>query len=352
MQDPKRFPGSARGRGIAGDATVRVGPLAGLPNIVQELGGDPEALFANAGFTPKQFENPDHEVSFVAASRLLAGCVAATGCQHLGLLIGERVEPSSLGVAGFMLRSAPNVQAALRGLVSHLDLHDQGGAATLVTRGDTTFLGYVIHQAGVAATDQICDLSMTIACRILRSLCGDGWSPTGVFFSHRQPSNVAPYKEVFHAPLHFDAEESAVAFATRWLDHLLLGSDPLLHQHLEREADDLHRRRETDQAGRLRRLLRASLPSGGCNVSDIARQLGMHERTLNRRLRAEGTTFRRELEQTRYEVARQFLSDTTMPLSKIADSLNYADATAFSRAFKQWSGVTPTAWRSRILSPE
>ncbi len=326
--------------------------MAGLPNILRELGWDPEPLFVSAGFTPKQFENPDHEVSFVAASRLLASCVAATGCQHLGLLMGERVEPSSLGVAGFMLRSAPNVQAALNSLVRHLDLHDQGGAATLVTRGDTTFLGYVIHQAGVSATDQIHDMSMAVACKILHRLCGDGWSPTGVFLSHRMPSNIARYKEVFHAPLHFDAEQSAVAFASRWLDHPLPGSDPLLHRHLEREADDLHRRRKADQAGRLRRLLRASLPSGGCNVSDIARQLGMHERTLNRRLRAEGTSFRRELEQTRYEVAQQLLSDTTMPLGKIADCLNYADATAFSRAFKRWSGVTPTAWRSRIIAPE
>ena len=352
MQDPQRMRGSARDHGIAEDAAVRVGPLAGLPNIVRELGWDPEALFASAGFTPKQFDSPDHEVSFVAASRLLASCVAATGCQHLGLLMGERAEPSSLGVAGFMLHSAADVRAALRGLVRHLDLHDQGGAATLVTRGDTTFVAYMIHQAGVSATDQIYDLSMTIVCKILRSLCGDGWSPTRVFLSRRMPSNTAPYKAVFHAPLHFDAEQSAVAFASRWLDHPLPGSDPLLHQHLEREADDLHRRRRTDQAGRLRRLLRTSLPSGGSNVSDIARQLGMHERTLNRRLRAEGTSFRRELEQTRYEVAQQLLSDTTMPLGKIADSLNYADATAFSRAFKRWSGVTPTAWRSRIIAPE
>jgi AraC-like DNA-binding protein len=80
-------------------------------------------------------------------------------------------------------------------------------------------------------------------------------------------------------------------------------------------------------------------------VAIIARQLGMHERTLNRRLQEEGTTFRRELENVRYELARQLLADTIVPLSKIAAALNYADATAFARAFKRWSGIPPAEWR-------
>ncbi len=98
-------------------------------------------------------------------------------------------------------------------------------------------------------------------------------------------------------------------------------------------------------------MLRKSLATQKGSVADIAGQLGMHERTLNRRLREEGTTFRRELEEIRYEVARQLLADSNMPLLKIATALNYADATAFSRAFKRWSGSTPAQWRSRHTDP-
>jgi AraC-like DNA-binding protein len=77
----------------------------------------------------------------------------------------------------------------------------------------------------------------------------------------------------------------------------------------------------------------------------MARQLGMHERTLNRRLHEEGTSFRRELDGMRYEVARQLLADTRLPLSKIGPALGYADTTAFIRAFKRWSGAPPARWR-------
>ena len=82
-------------------------------------------------------------------------------------------------------------------------------------------------------------------------------------------------------------------------------------------------------------------------VKDIAKQLCMHERTLNRRLREEGTTFRRELETIRNDLARQMLVNSSLPISRIAESLGYADPTALSRAFKQWSGLTPTEWRAR-----
>jgi len=73
----------------------------------------------------------------------------------------------------------------------------------------------------------------------------------------------------------------------------------------------------------------------------------MHERTLNRRLRAEGTTFQRELEAVRYDTARQLLDETSMTLAQVAAALEYADTSAFSRAFKRWAGATPAQWRAR-----
>ena len=246
-------------------------------------------------------------------------------------------DPSTLGVAGFLLRSAPDVGTALRDLVHHLDLHDRGAVLTLVTNGRVTSLGYTIHLSKVEAADQIYDLAMTVACKILRGLCGTSWSPTEV--------SLSPYRRIFRARLQFDAHRSALAFPTRWLDHPIATSDPLLHRHLEIEAKDLAAERQQHLVGKLRRLLLISLPLNNTGAGAVARELGMHQRTLNRRLRDEGTTFRQELEYIRYELARRWLAETDMPLSKISAALDYADATAFSRAFKRWSGASPTEWR-------
>jgi AraC-like DNA-binding protein len=345
-------------RAVAGNhsnhltAFVRVGPLMSIPEVLQELGHEPGPIFDTAGLNPAQFTDPDFEIPYIDAGRLLASCEAVTGCPHFGLLVGERAGPSSLGVAGFMLRSAPDVGSALRSLVQNLDLHDQGGVVTLHVSGNVTQFSYAIILPGVAAADQIYDISMAIACNIMRGLCGKGWKPAEVLLSRRQPQNLAPYKHFFRAPLRFNAEQSAIVFPTRWLDHPIPSADALLHRHLEKEAAELHNLRnpDTDIVSSLQRLLRKSLVSRQCTVTDLARQLHIHERTLNRRLREEGTSFRRELDAIRYEMARHFLHESAMPVARVARALNYTDTSAFSRAFKRWTGITPAEWRTRSSS--
>jgi len=333
------------------DGVVRVGPLMSIPAILRELDCEPGPILDSVGLKPAQFEDPDIRIPYVAASKLLAHCVAATGCRHFGLLVGERAGPSSLGIAGFMLRTAPDVATALRALVGHLGLHDQGGVPTLVTSGGVTLLGYAIYQPGVEATGQIYDLSIAVACNIMRALCGAGWNPSEVLLSRRPPHDPTPYRRFFRAPVRFGEDESAVVFPTRWLDHRLSTADPLLHRHLERQARERHAYEDANVVGALRRLLRQCLSTQKCAITDIAKQLDMHERTLNRRLRAEGTTFRRELEEIRYGVAQRFLTGSTAPLSEIATALGYADASTFNRAFKRWSGLAPAQWRARNARP-
>jgi AraC-like DNA-binding protein len=329
------------------DAVVRVGPLMGLSVVLQELGHEPGPIFDSVGFKPAQFADPDTEISYVAGSRLLANCVAATECRHFGLLVGARAGPSCLGVAGFMLWSAADVGTALRGLVQHLELHDQGSVLTLLTRGDVTRLGFAIHQSSAKVTEQIYDLSIALICNIMRDLCGEEWNPTEVLLPRRQPQDLAPYRCFFRAPLRFNTEQCGVVFPTHWLDHRIASANALLHRHLEQEADELHGLRHADLIINLRGLLRKSLAAGHCTVSDIARALHIHERTLNRRLHEESTSFRKELDDVRLEMARQFLANSAMPIARIAKALNYADVSAFSRAFKRWTGKTPAQWRAR-----
>ena len=182
----------------------------------------------------------------------------------------------------------------------------------------------------------------------MRGLCGASWNPTEVLLPRQLPQDSTPYDKFFQAPICFNADQSAIEFPRRWLACLIPNADPLLHDHLEREANELHARQRKSFVGELRRLLRKSLAIHQSSVKDIASQLGMHERTLNRRLREEGTNFSKELEDIRYEVARQLLANTTKQLSQIATALDYADQTAFCRAFKRWSGYSPAEWRRQL----
>ncbi len=334
------------------DELVRLGPLMSIPSILREFGQEPKAILAEANLKLTQFADPDFEVPYQSVGKLLARCVAITGCEHFGLLVGQRAAPSALGVAGFMLQSAPDVGTALRDFMQHLGLHDQGGVVALQTLGRISLLGYAIHLPEVEAADQIYDLSIAIGCNIMRSMCGESWNPTEVLLTRPPPQDLAPFSRFFRAPLHFNAVQSALVFPTTWLNHRVRGADALLHQYLEKEAVRLHGKREINFVAEVRALLHRSIVAGQCTVANISAQLCLHERTLHRRLREHSTTFRRESEEVRSELARRLLTETTMSIKGVSAALRYSDTSAFNHAFKRWTGDTPTHWRERAKSSQ
>jgi len=104
---------------------------------------------------------------------------------------------------------------------------------------------------------------------------------------------------------------------------------------------------EVDFRDELRRVLRSRLLSRNCSAAKIADLFSMHRRTLSRRLSAEGTGFRSVVEEVWFEIARQMVAGTVMPFAQIGAALDYSEASAFTRAFRRWSGQTPTALRAQ-----
>lgn len=335
-------------------ATVRIGALSAIPLVLRTLGHLPEEVLKGTGFDLAFFDDPDLPISYSAGSRLLAHCVAATGCEHFGVLLGERSGPQVLGLAGFLLMSAPDVGSALRDLLRYLDLHDRGGVASLEVRNGVTLLGFTVVDPAAVATDQIHDMSMAVACNIMRSSCGADWTPTEVLLPRQRPGDTGPWMRVYRAPIRYSADRCAIAFPTRWLAHPLAASNPILHRHLERQAEEEREGSARPLADEVRQVVSGTLASSRTTAATIAHLLGMHERTLNRRLLAEGTSFKRVLDDVRYAMSRQLLASSTTSVAGIAAALGYAESSAFIRAFTRWSGSTPERWRhskSRARAP-
>jgi len=327
-------------------ALVRVGPLSNIPKILDSLGYQAKPVIEAAGFTLVEFEDPDNKLPFLAASKLLAQCVKITGHKGFGFLLGQHAEPSHLGIAGFLLQSATDVKVALKSLIKFLTLHDQGGVVTLSVKDNTAFFEYTIIEPDTEAIDQIYDLSMVLACKIMRALCGEQWCPDSVQLMQKETDNITPYQSFYQAPIHFNSNRGLLTFNKKWLAHSIPSADPLLQQHLLKEAKELLTEQTKHSVMLIQKLLHHCLSSRQCaTAAQLAEQLGVHERTLNRHLTLHGTSFRHELEQIRYGISRKLLTETNESLTNIAISLGYSHSSTFSRAFKQWSGQTPSKWR-------
>jgi AraC-like DNA-binding protein len=315
-----------------------------LPAVLRELGQDPQVVFSGVGLSLEDFADPDKIVPFATIDGLLRRGRESTGCDHIGLLVGQRVSPSSLGVVGFTMTCAENVATALGNLTRYRALNDQAALITLEANGKTASLRYTIMQANITVPDQLYDCAVAMGCCLMRGLCGAGWKPSSVMLGRARPVKRAPYETFFRGPLFFDSEWSGLEFNTSWLGSVPPGADPLLYRHMLREARELDAAMQ-EADGHLIPSLRMLLYTRQCKQNEAAALLGVNGRTLRRHLLSAGTTFRAELESARFARAKTLLAEPGLSALEIAGKLGYADLSAFSHAFTRWSGVSPSRWR-------
>jgi AraC-like DNA-binding protein len=325
---------------------IRLGAIREIVSVLGNLGANPDKIIAEARLDPRLFDDGNNTVPFAALGRLISLCVARTRCPVFGLLVGQRASISALGLLGSLMQHSPTVGDALRNLVRHLHLQDRGAASLLNVNGDVAVLSYAIYEPGIESADQISDAAIATFLNLMRTLCGPEWFPAEVLLPRSAPSDLTPYRRLFGAPVRYDEETAALVFPARWLDHRIAGADAMIHGLLVERIAELEAVPEVDFRDGLRRILRSRLLSRNCSAGTIADLFSMHRRTLNRRLSAEGTGFRTIVEEMRFEFACQMLAGTMMPLIQIAAALSFSEASAFSRAFRRWSGQTPTAWRA------
>ena len=314
---------------------------------LREFGLDPDPIIKAAGLDPRLFEDGANLIPHRALGRLCALSVAHTRCRHFGLLVGRRATILSLGLVGRLMLHSETFGDALRGLVAHLSVQDRVIVPSLDVAGDTAVFSHAVYQPGMESADQITDGAIACAVNAIRALLGADWAPAEVLLARGQPADTEPYRRHFRAPVRFDQEMAALVFPSRCLERRIAGADPLLRAMLEERIQQLKGAQGSEFPDDIRRLLRMRLTNDRCSADDIADLLAIHRRTLSRRLKDGGAGYRDISNEIRFEIARQLLGDTEVPLGQIAAALDYSEASAFTRAFRRWSGETPTAWRAR-----
>jgi len=329
------------------EPTVRVGGVMAFSAVLKDFGVDPAGILAEAGIDPRLFDDPDNQMSSMARGRLLSLCAARTGCPHFGLLVGQRMTLQSFGLLGMVARFAPDVESTLRVISNALHVHSRGSVVELQTAGSVATLSYSMRPPEFDGNEQVGDGAVAMMMNIMTALCGDDFRPIEAQLAHRAPKDARPYRSSFRAPVRFDAEQYALVFSSRYLGLPSPEADPALKRLLQQMVDQLAAEYADGFDGQVRRILKATVTTDHCNLDRVAAVLSMHPRTVARRLAELDTSFQRLVDEVRYETARQLLQHTSMEISGISAVLGYSRASAFSRAFRRWSGAQPADWRAR-----
>lgn len=341
-------PGSIPRSAVAATARAHVTALGRIPELLERFGVNSEPILASANLRREDLDDPERSASFADMDRLIGLCVRRTRCNHFGLLLGQHVNLQSFGVAGRLARHAPTVGAALRDLAAYFILHDNGGSVGVSIHDGSVTMSYGIHVPGIRHWDHVYDLSVTTMLNVMRQLCGADWRPDAVLLPRKRPPDIRPYRDWFAAPLHFDSILAGMVFEERCLSQPIADADPLLHTLLRENASLAMGRQDPLLHGDVRRTIRLLLLNQRCSREDVARSLGLHPRTLGRRLQAAGATFQQLLDESRADLAQQLLRDTRITIARIAATLGYRDPTIFTRAFTRWTGRTPSAFRAAL----
>ena len=318
--------------------SFRTGSTFSLPAVLRSLSLSPEDVFQAAGVDFALYRHPNNRIAAADLGRLFTLVSQMTGRGDIGLLIADTFRPADLGLVGELAAEGPTVETALRNLVRLLRYNTLAGYPTFSTAGTSAMLGFDLRHCDFVGSNFVLEGATGMSFRFMQWLCGKSWRPDEIHFSRRAPSDLQPFHQFFGVPVRFSATEDAVLFSADWLK-----------RHVAREE---HRQKEkrleiaaAPFSELVRRAVAIRLGFGQVDAQPLANMLGVSERQLFRRLKAEGTTCRQVVDDVKFSRARHLLQAGDAPIAAIAFALGYADQSAFTRAFARWSGLAPNEWR-------
>lgn len=326
--------------------TQRVGVLCRYPAILHELGAEPDAVFAAAGLNIADVADPAGMIPFRSFGKLLYAGVKATGLEHLGLLVGSRASLEFLGPVGILMRNAPTLGEALTDLVRNQHRYVRGSAVYAMKEGSRLFIGYTVHQRQTPGVLQILEGGVAAALQYIAELIRQK-PPLEVVLPRSQPGDAGQWHRFLGKAITFGNGHAGILIPSSLLQHKLPDADPRERQRLEEWMADYMIANWPDMKSRLEREIRVRLMTGqSISRESLASWFALSPRTLNRRLTTEGASFHGVAMEARRCLATQLLEDTKLTINEIALTLGYSEHSAFSRAFRSWTGLSAYEWRA------
>jgi len=315
---------------------------------MREQGVRTDTVLKEAGLVRSQLRDPDKRIPFRKHVRFMEIAAHRLDDPFWGLRLGASIHPKQVGLLGYVALSSETLGEALKNLTRFLSVLSEGAEAELVIHGKRVSVISRILDPEVLDCRQIDDFGMSVMLTVCRALTGTELTPDRVDFRTPKPHAVAEHKRIFGAPVRFDQPRTGLVFNSKVMDLPIMTADSGLLKILERYCRDILGRRPAAPTltYQVRELIAELLTTGEPNIDTVAAALNMSSRTLERRLKAQGLSYRQVLDDLRQQLAERYLGDERLGLSQITYLLGYSEPTAFNRAFRRWTGSTPTHFRN------
>lgn len=331
--------------------TVRAGAWKGIAELTRRLGGDPAEIFSAVGLPDDLLDDPNTYHPQILLLETLDAAARILNRPDFGLLSGE-YSPTDIGAITLGVMNSPTIREAVHLASRFIHVHNRGIIVDLVPDDRTGHELISVDALNPLYSNSVQVMERQIAglCMHLKNLQGDAYNPVEIRMSHPQLAPSADYRAVLGMTPVFNCETGGVVMTTEALDAQRPGCDEDILKLVETRLSAMGEAPSATLSLKVEMLIRGLLPGTPCSMPRIATILGMHERTLQRRLRDEGVSFEQLKDRVKRRRAEALLAREDVSLTDVAFMLGYSESATFSRKARDWFGVPPRDYRQQLLS--
>ena len=323
---------------------------------ISAAGLDGHKLCHRAGLDPRVLASVDARIPNEVIGKLWALAVEDSGNPSIALLAQRAFKPAALDAMGYAMMSSADLRGALERAVRYAGIMSNATTGRLIPVPDGLRFEVITRDGSGPSPVQGKEFVLLMLLTFLRWIAGQTLTPLAVEFQHDAPVDLKRYEDTFGCPLHFGSSSYAIVFSQADLATPLLTANPWLAQvhdrHVAERIEQLNRSPQgaLSVTPRVRRLIVQSLPDGEPTRQAVASALGLSERSLQRRLHDEGSSFHSLLDGTRRELAERYLASESVALVEATSLLGFSGQASFTRACRRWFGASPRKVRLRLAS--
>lgn len=326
--------------------------MRGAADIIRSKGVAIEPLLKQVEIPLAALHDEELRISLPAYAKLLENASRITSCPDLGLTIAEHQDISILGPLAIAMQNASTIAEALHTASRFLHVHSNGIRFSTHSESSANGLSSLRMTLTLPPWQQrvqLMEQCLTDMHHFVSFLAAEELPIKVITLPHQPSAEIARYQHCLGTPLKFDQPHAEVILPTRFLQKSLKGSVSALYQLSMEYLETSYESSNATVSERVQDVLDRALSSTRGNRDLVAPLLHLHPRTLQRRLKAEGTSFTQLVDYARREQAKRWLTESTVPLAYVADIVGFADQTVLTRSCKRWFNCSPAVIRHNGL---
>lgn len=327
--------------------------IPGFISLAAQHGVSLDGLNEKLGIQPPDLNDPFAGISLDTLDDMLCLFRDESGNDSFFLELGAYIRFESLGVIGQVVATAGSSRQALEQFNEFKDIIHPYAEFQIRDEPDGhTVIAYWGNKDNPRSTQARYEqMFMASIVTIGRFMHGGQYDVVEASFRHTEPDFIDAYERIFDAPVLFGQEECHVKLSTRLFDKVLSGASPQFNQSFAEKAQVLLSRLPSDSslAAEVVKAIESKIGYAVFSMQDVAKELNMTQRTLQRRLKEEDTSYAQLRDSVRFRFAEEYLRDPKMDMATIAANLGFSEPANFYAAFKRWQGMSPGEFRKKFL---